>query len=315
MSPCLFCNTDIEFNRYDDVQNITCNLCGKYTIALDAYEDIEGKLELQAKIPNRKTKNQPSIVRLKANISSWLRENQSFKITTENWQSLFKIRTPSFHERADKLLLALQKKTEYVGHDLPLSEEWLSFGWCENRYELQEFLSFLTTTKRIQGQNHGGGFSYKIIADGWKYLEELNKINAGSQQVFVAMCFSEEMKSVYDTTISKGIESAGYKPHLVSGREHNGKIDDEIIAQIRRSRFVLADFTGHRARVYYEAGFAQGLGIEVFWTCNKDQIKDLHFDIRQYNCIVWSQDNLDDFKKRISDRIESVAGRGNYQSS
>ncbi|MFC1886373.1 hypothetical protein ACFLZM_04890, partial [Thermodesulfobacteriota bacterium] len=72
--------------------------------------------------------------------------------------------------------------------------------------------------------------------------------------------------------------------------QFNGKIDDEIIAQIRRSRFIVADFTGHRGGVYYEAGFAKGLGLEVIWTCNKNDIDKLHFDIRQYNCIDWDWD-------------------------
>ena len=45
------------------------------------------------------------------------------------------------------------------------------------------------------------------------------------------------------------------------------KIDDEIIGEIRRSRFLVADFThgdkGARGSVYYEAGFAYGLGLPV----------------------------------------------------
>ena len=35
---------------------------------------------------------------------------------------------------------------------------------------------------------------------------------------------------------------------------------DRIIAQIRASKFVVADFTRNRGGVYYEAGFALGLG-------------------------------------------------------
>ncbi len=123
------------------------------------------------------------------------------------------------------------------------------------------------------------------------------------------------MQKVYDLAIARGILEAGYKPHRVDQREHNDKIDDEIIAQIRQSRFVLADFTGHRGGVYYEAGFAKGLGIEVFWTCRKDEIENLHFDIRQYNCIVWDPSNLEDFRSKIRYRIESVVGPGNYKQA
>ncbi len=37
-------------------------------------------------------------------------------------------------------------------------------------------------------------------------------------------------------------------------------------------RFMIADFTGHRGGVYFEAGFAHGLGIPVIWTCREDQL-------------------------------------------
>jgi hypothetical protein len=93
------------------------------------------------------------------------------------------------------------------------------------------------------------------------------------------------------------------------------KIDDEIIAQIRRSRFIVADFTGHRGGVYYEAGFAQGIGLEVVWTCERKEIKKLHFDVRQYNCLTWDMDELDIFREKLSFRIERAIGRGNYRVS
>lgn len=119
----------------------------------------------------------------------------------------------------------------------------------------------------------GNGHAYKIAPRGWNRIEELLKVNADSQQGFVAMWFDDSIQVVYEEAISQGISDAGYRPHKVDLREHTGKIDDEIIAQIRRSRFVLADFTGQRGGVYFEAGFGKGLGLEVIWTCREDDIK------------------------------------------
>jgi hypothetical protein len=84
--------------------------------------------------------------------------------------------------------------------------------------------------------------------------------------------------------------------------------NDEIIAEIRRSAFLVADFTGHRQNVYFETGFAIGLARQVVWTCRKDQIKDLHFDIRQYNCIDW--ENAAELARRLRLRIEAMFCRG-----
>lgn len=118
------------------------------------------------------------------------------------------------------------------------------------------------------------------------------------------------------------MNAAGYQALIMNKKEHVNRIDDEIIADIRRSRFVVADFThgekGVRGGVYFEAGFSQGLGLPVIWTCREDMLSEeseskLHFDIRQYNFLGWSENNLGDFKNRLQKRIEAILGRGTWK--
>lgn len=78
--------------------------------------------------------------------------------------------------------------------------------------------------------------------------------------------------------------------------------------QIRKSRFLVADFTEQKHGVYFEAGFALGLGRNVIWTCRKNDMKNLHFDIRQYNCIDWQ--NESELSARLKLRIEAILGAG-----
>ena len=111
--------------------------------------------------------------------------------------------------------------------------------------------------------------------------------------------------------LKKGIADAGYEPLRIDAKEHVNKICDEIIAEIRRSRFVVADYTGHRGGVYYEAGFASGLGLTVIPTCRKDEVGNLHFDVRQYNCIDWETPT--ELANRLQARIEAVIGDGPHK--
>lgn len=79
---------------------------------------------------------------------------------------------------------------------------------------------------------------------------------------------------------------------------------------------MVADLTGYRGGVYFEAGFAKGLGKPVIFTCRKDwfdgvlssegkPIKEkVHFDINHQNIIVW--ENPEDLKKRIVNRIRAT---------
>ena len=86
------------------------------------------------------------------------------------------------------------------------------------------------------------------------------------------------------------------------------RIDDVILEQIRAARFIVADFSGHRGGVYFEAGFAKALGIPVIWTCRQSDMAGLHFDIRQYNCIEWS--SAGDLASKLARRISTVIGPG-----
>jgi nucleoside 2-deoxyribosyltransferase len=126
------------------------------------------------------------------------------------------------------------------------------------------------------------------------------------------MWFDESMRSVYDDGIEPGIADSGYNPLRIDQKPDVDKIDDEIIAEIRRSKFLVADFThgdeGSRGGVYYEAGFAHGLGLPVIFLCHKDKISDLHFDTRQYHHIDW--ESPDELRKRLGDRILASIGEG-----
>ena len=148
----------------------------------------------------------------------------------------------------------------------------------------------------------------EVTPKGHIRYEEVQGRRIASAQGFVAMWFDNSMGNAYTDGFEVGVRQAGYDPLRVDSVEHVGKIDDEIIGQIRRSRFVVADFTGQRGGVYFEAGFALGLDLPVIWTCRQDGIKELHFDIRQFNCIDWT--DPDDLATRLQRRIEAVIGAG-----
>lgn len=142
---------------------------------------------------------------------------------------------------------------------------------------------------------------------------ELQKTGPMSQQAFVAMAFAPEYDAVWLSVIKPGILAAGYRPFRVDQKEHADKVDDLIIAEIRRSRFLVADFSGQRGGVYFEAGFAHGLARPVIWMCRDDEKDKLHFDTRQYNHILY----LDhaDAQSKLRNRIVAVVGEGTYNQS
>ena len=154
----------------------------------------------------------------------------------------------------------------------------------------------------------------KLTAKGQMYLESFDAPNIDSKQAFVAMWFHDDTLDAYKKGIAPAIKGNGFNPFRIDHKEHNDKVCDEIIAEIRRSRFVVADFTCEKSKifrkfsvrggVYFEAGFAFGLNIPVIWTCRKDAVDSLHFDTRQYNHIIWK--DAADLKEQLTHRIAAV---------
>jgi len=140
--------------------------------------------------------------------------------------------------------------------------------------------------------------------DGWRRLQEIRTRRVERRQAFVAMAFADDLAPAYADGIAPALEATGYRPYRVDRVEHNDKIDDRIVAGIRQSGLLVADFTLHRGGVYFEAGLALGLGLPVIWTCRRDDIGNAHFDTRQYNHIVW--DAPADLLAKLRARIEAT---------
>jgi hypothetical protein len=182
-------------------------------------------------------------------------------------------------------------------------------------YDIYRVVNYLIAIKLIaRGSDpYSDGIFHSLTPDGHAKLEG-SAANIDSKQAFVAMWFDASLNDAYDQGIEPAIREAGYDPRIIRNKEHNNKIDDEIIAEIRRSKFVIADFTCGfskdgkeaiaRGGVYYEAGFAQGLNLPVIWTCRENVLSHVHFDTRQYNHIVWS--DPEDLRVKLLNRIRAT---------
>ena len=267
---------------------------------------------------------------LKSRLTSWLIEQRRLgvdcpKISTTNVDEIEQRRSLSVHQRADNLLRYIQEQIPKIGtpfgcqiHETdPTFMETLA--WSEST-KIEEVL-FLVDSLESQGwlSPDGqaiGSLRYSITVEGYSYLAEIDHAVTDSAQAFVAMWFGKSMDEVWRKGLQPAIRDAGYEALRIDQKEHLNKVDDEIIAEIRRSRFLVADFTqgetGPRGGVYYEAGFAHGLNIPVVFTCRKDALEKIHFDTRQYPHIVWK--TPEELRDSLAERISAVLGDGPLKS-
>jgi hypothetical protein len=293
---CVLCKSVANFRPIRAVENeIECPRCGHYALTGTAESVL---LENPIKHPGA--------------VSGWIRRQNTMgvtpKIDSYNLDQLRALTKPPFRERAEQYLLAAAESTSTLDKIfIQAADNLIGTSYSDHANELAIIFQYLQEEGLVTKQLDPGG-ARQVTPRGYIAADELRTRRASSTQAFVAMWFADEMDIVYEQGLKRGIEDAGFSPMLIPNKEHTNKIDDEIIAEIRRSAFIVADFTGHRQNVYFETGFAIGLGLRVIWTCRKDQIKELHFDIRQYNCIDW--ETPAELAKRLRLRIEAMLGRG-----
>jgi hypothetical protein len=269
---------------------VSCERCGEYNISIVAATD-------RGLVPDEKRHILSGIVRNR------YERGEKVEILTTNVQAILdSMSVPSDPlEAIDLLLKHLWRKAsradEYVPLNLVVDHPIL---FARDADEFDYYLQKALGLKYIERR----GDEYQLDLKGWHRLDELRREERKSDQAFVAMWFDSSLDEVWENGFKAALKQVGYNPIRVDLTEHNEKICDRIIAEVRKSGLVVADFTGQRGGVYFEAGFAMGLGIPVIWSCRDTDVKELHFDTRQYNHIVWTDPA--DLKKKLINRIEAT---------
>lgn len=252
-------------------------------------------------------------------LSAWIRDQNELaqppKIVSTDLDTLVAgLPKRRVSEKQLLLLRALERHSAYAGavvhivpeHDMPLA-------WCSSVKEFNFIIRALTGRALVQLEAYADpadSFSLDLTVTpaGWLLLEETAKPASLRNQVFVAMSFAPELTSAWLNGIRPAIRRAAFQPYRIDAEPHLDRIDAKIITEIKNSRFLVADVTQQRPGVYFEAGYALGLGLPVFWTVRKDDLQNVHFDTRQYNHIVWESE--EELANRLYEFVAAIIGTG-----
>ncbi|MEW6369068.1 MAG: hypothetical protein AB1714_30945 [Acidobacteriota bacterium] len=114
--------------------------------------------------------------------------------------------------------------------------------------------------------------------------------------VFVACAFGHsDIDMLYDNQLAPACASLGYEPVRVDMTEPKQTITEAILEGITECACAIADLTYARPSVYFEVGFAHGLGVPLLLTCRSDHAHGknddvkVHFDLEQYKISFWTR--------------------------
>lgn len=303
--PCPICKLDAKDVRvwdYGERTTLECARCGKFTITRTAVAMAASR-------------------QLAPKLSAWIRERSEMGVDVPeiNSNTLKEVEKtlPNYRVAEKQLLLlrALERRTGFPGQVIDVVPQFdYPLAWAAGEEEFLYLLRSLIDRGLIRRTDGPADLKYsfvfkiEIASSGWDYLDKHARPAVISDQAFVAMSFAPELKAAWESAIRPALVKAKYRPYRVDAELHIDRIDTKIVTEIRNSRFLVADVTQQRPGVYFEAGYALGLGIPVFWCVRDDDLKNVHFDTRQYNHIVWKNEN--ELQDQLFLYVSAILGKG-----
>ena len=112
---------------------------------------------------------------------------------------------------------------------------------------------------------------------------------------------------VYRDYFKKEVKKTGFNLFRIDEKPKTGSIDDRLRVEIRTSKFLIAELTDGNPGAYWEAGFAEGLGKPVIYTCERSYFNNerTHFDTNHLYTVLWEPNELDKAAERLKITIRA----------
>ena len=269
-----------------------CAVCGRFkmTFELTADRDMKGEPHPYLSAATRKAHASGHPLRLDMDTWQQLEDEQRSIRVSEKLSHLLR-------------LVAEQCRTPGGVWRITLSVDYPLIA-ARDDTELQSYLSYLKERGFVSYQPYlGGTADCGVLIPGWQELEPMPSPGGMPGRCFVAMSFDPSLESVYHLGIKPAIGECGFSVVCMREIATNEGITDRIMSEIRLAQFVVADFTGQRGGVYFEAGFARGLGREVIWACREDELERVHFDTKHFGHVVWK--TPEDLRAKLAESIRA----------
>lgn len=258
-------------------------------------------------------------------------------ITSEIVTALQAYRLPTLKEQADILItfygISATGNPKYrldYSEDKSIIFHLAALLMLPLEHDVENMEGYIEQILRVCNVNEAGAGYFEgqqnsrrtMTFKGWERYHELTSEKFDEKkQAFFALKFPDcpdkagnekyssmsEISTLYNAVSNRSIEELGihiYNPLL--GEPKGGLIHSRMEVEIRKSLFLVADLSHENQGAYWEAGFAHGLGLPVFYLCHTSKKDDVHFDTRSHFRIEWDSNTIDNAVNDLFNAIRAT---------
>jgi hypothetical protein len=304
---CLICQSELN-NAITNVEPhlFDCPKCGRFRLEYEAVSDLPFYLKSK--------KNAAQI------ISHVLRKMQAKEnkplISTELLSSILdQVEPPKPNEQLDYFIDWLGANQESPGHAVEIKDELDAVIGARDKLDVGFVVEYAIESGLVEGKvvrsvsNDPVFLPVHLTFKGWDYWQQLRKGAISGNRAFMAMPFNDPLlDDFFENYLKHAVGETGFDLRRLDDQQKAGLIDDHLRVEIRQSKLLIAELTNNNNGAYWEAGYAEGLGIPVIYTCNKNFFDShkTHFDTNHHLTIIWDSNDIQGAMKKLKDTIRAT---------
>ncbi len=309
MSNCPICNSQLNSTKQSDSNDsvyFDCTLCGEFYLSGS----------LVATLPKVLESHIDANVKLSHAIKIMQDSNPKIQLNTTIVDRILEKPLPNLLEQIDLLIRWASKNIPGPGESIFIGPKTHRSVVGAKSVEGFKFLldhliesGLLILENSTSSMGNYGAMYATLSVQGWKYAEQLEDGKISHKKAFIAMKFGvKELDDILENTFKPAAKRAGFDLSKLDDNPIAGLIDNNLRVNILNSEFIISDLTHDNSGAYWEAGYAEGLGKPVIYTCRKDVFDKhkTHFDTNHQYTVVWDANNLEDAGKKLTATIRAT---------
>jgi len=307
MSLCPICNSVLTSPSVTvgNRNKLSCPRCGVFKLSNEVVDDLDLIL----------TKHKDAEAKISHALRRAQENNSEVEFSIDAIDVIIEKPLPRPREQADFLIRWIAENIPGPGETLTVAPEThmgiigaktlAGFGLIVKSLLSDELITGLPG--RVLGVNGEGNIT--LTLKGWEHYENLREGAGKYRKAFMAMKFGDsQLDGVFHHVFKPSAKQAGFDLFALNEVLRAGLIDDRLRVEIQASDFLVADLTHENAGAYWEAGYAEGMGKPVIYTCEKKKFESekSHFDTNHHLTVLWDETDLSKAGEQLKAAIRAT---------